>query len=406
MYRLIIAEDDENIRTGLTQLIDWNDLGFEVSAAFADGASALAYLQNKDAEVLLTDIRMQTLSGIALTKALRDVGSDIRVVFISGYRDFQYATAAIDQNVEASLLTPLTLDALYAAFSRSRQSLDARRADTPGLSPEQASYLAGRVLHDLLIGRFSNEGELTAKLKSLGLSQPFAPGFLLLLRPTQAGLDPADQQILWDTTEGSLLSLPVFARNAICVLPREGLQILLVYGGETASLIACHTYCRDKLAAALQRLVGHEYHLGVGDLTLNALHLPAAFRTLHQTLQNQSLYPPADLPQHRDAARVAAQAKQYMDAHYTRPMALHEVAAQVFLSPAYFSRLFKAIAGESYVQYLTRIRMDAAKRLLEQGELPVWRVAEAVGYPSQKYFSRIFKATTGLSPSEYQEGTR
>ena len=143
MYRLIIAEDDENIRTGLTQLIDWNDLGFEVSAAFADGASALAYLQNKDAEVLLTDIRMQTLSGIALTKALRDVGSDIRVVFISGYRDFQYAKAAIDQNVEAYLLKPLKLDELYAAFSRIRESLDARRADTPGLSPEQASYLAG-----------------------------------------------------------------------------------------------------------------------------------------------------------------------------------------------------------------------------------------------------------------------
>ena len=72
------------------------------------------------------------------------------------------------------------------------------------------------------------------------------------------------------------------------------------------------------------------------------------------------------------------------------------------ISQAYMSKLFRKYTKESYNQYLTGIRMERAKQLMEANrEFFVKDIAEMVGYRDQFYFSRIFRAYTGESPAEY-----
>jgi two-component system, response regulator YesN len=82
---------------------------------------------------------------------------------------------------------------------------------------------------------------------------------------------------------------------------------------------------------------------------------------------------------------------------------LDDVAGRLFISPNYLRSLFKQQVGESFVEYLTRRRMEKARILLDDVTLKVHRIAEAVGYDDQHYFSICFKKYYGLTPTDYRE---
>jgi two-component system response regulator YesN len=105
-----------------------------------------------------------------------------------------------------------------------------------------------------------------------------------------------------------------------------------------------------------------------------------------------------------DRSRLSPAAMSYMQDRYTQDIRLEEVAAHVGLSPSYFSRMFKETYGMTFIDALTQIRMEEAKKRLTKGE-SVKAVAYSVGYHDPNYFTRIFKKVTGVSPREYREQT-
>lgn len=100
---------------------------------------------------------------------------------------------------------------------------------------------------------------------------------------------------------------------------------------------------------------------------------------------------------------VIAIAKEYIDRNYNKNISLDEVSKEVDISPYYFSKLFKEKAGENFIEYVTKHRIDTAKKLLEKPELSIKEICLEVGYGDPNYFSRIFKKYVGLSPTEYRE---
>ncbi|MCI8387672.1 MAG: AraC family transcriptional regulator [Clostridiales bacterium] len=90
---------------------------------------------------------------------------------------------------------------------------------------------------------------------------------------------------------------------------------------------------------------------------------------------------------------------------YDRELSVTELASSVFLSEGHLRVLFRERCGMSPQRYLTLLRINAAKQLLEQPNLTISEVARSVGIPDPLYFSRIFRAETGLSPSKYRENT-
>jgi two-component system response regulator YesN len=104
----------------------------------------------------------------------------------------------------------------------------------------------------------------------------------------------------------------------------------------------------------------------------------------------------------KQSERQMAEAKTYMDRHIYRDLSVEEAATHVGLSTSHFSLLFKQSFGETFIEYVTRRRMERAKSLLLQSPKSVSQIAKEVGYAERRYFTKVFMKYTGQSPTEYR----
>lgn len=94
---------------------------------------------------------------------------------------------------------------------------------------------------------------------------------------------------------------------------------------------------------------------------------------------------------------------QYIRRNYMTKITLDEVASYVYLSPTYFSKIFKEEMGMNFNTYLNNIRIEVSKKLLEDPSVNMVDVSNIVGFEDQSYFSKVFKKITGQSPKKYRE---
>lgn len=97
---------------------------------------------------------------------------------------------------------------------------------------------------------------------------------------------------------------------------------------------------------------------------------------------------------------------RYLERHYREPITLKDVADHVYLNPAYFSTLFKQKLGKSFVEQLTEIRVEAAKKRLSLTNDKIASIAEQTGFANLRHFNRVFKKETSFSPKSYREKSR
>ncbi|MFC4321554.1 response regulator transcription factor [Litchfieldia salsa] len=96
------------------------------------------------------------------------------------------------------------------------------------------------------------------------------------------------------------------------------------------------------------------------------------------------------------------EACKYVSINLEKKITLDEVANQLYLNSSYFSRLFKKEVGETFVEYVTKAKMNRAKELLEQTIDPVGKICERLGYDNQSYFIKVFKSYVGVTPIEFR----
>ena len=100
---------------------------------------------------------------------------------------------------------------------------------------------------------------------------------------------------------------------------------------------------------------------------------------------------------------IVEQAKQFIERNFAQDISLAAISREMHVSPYYFSKLYKATTGQNFIEYLTQIRMEAAKARLSGTSQSVKEICLSIGYSDPNYFSRSFKKYAGLSPSEYRE---
>ena len=107
MYKVFLVEDEIVVREGIRQNIDWEQYGFSYAGDAADGELALPIIRQIQPDLLITDIKMPFMDGLALIELVRNELPRTKIVIVSGYDDFSYAQQAIRMGVEQYLLKPV-----------------------------------------------------------------------------------------------------------------------------------------------------------------------------------------------------------------------------------------------------------------------------------------------------------
>lgn len=123
MVKLILADDEPVILRGIKKLVDWEKLGISIVGEYEEGISAMEGILSLKPEIALLDINMPGMDGIEILKNIRRLELTTKVIFISGFQDFEYARNAITYGAVEYLLKPVILEELIHAIGKAVQIL-------------------------------------------------------------------------------------------------------------------------------------------------------------------------------------------------------------------------------------------------------------------------------------------
>ncbi|MBC8078783.1 MAG: response regulator [Gorillibacterium sp.] len=132
MYKLILIDDEENVREGVRREIDWLALGFEVIGVAENGKEATEMIERHVPDVVVTDIKMPFMDGLELSAWIKDRYPAVRIVILTGFDEFEYAQKAVKLLIDEYVLKPFTSNELVQALIKVKERLiheSARRED-------------------------------------------------------------------------------------------------------------------------------------------------------------------------------------------------------------------------------------------------------------------------------------
>ena len=542
LYRIILVDDEEEVRKSIIRKIDWTAVGFAVVGDAENGEDALEKIENLEPDVVLTDIRMPYMDGLTLAERIRQKYSSMKIVIFSGYDDFEYAKQAIKLNVTEYILKPVNVEELTAILKRIKTNLDEEIEQKRNVNLLRENYkrslpiLREQFLKDLISRPMDGETvqtllreydiplagakkwiaiaveleleqELTQEEAPLPLheeknlipisvmqilSENLKPGYRFSLLSFSgsadakiAGIAAIDENnsqtelinILGDICKEirKTLKVPVtigighsaqklenISRSFQSALDALGYRSVVGTGStiyindvepgiggklqfgseeESALIQAIKFGPEEKIRETVRGIVDRmnearvharqqqAYILSVAncmiqliqqyDLNMEEIFAedplgPDPFTVIQSMLNRENfsrwLYQTAlkinnALSRERDyaARQVIEKAKQYIMDNYQDPgLSVEQICRYLHMSPAYFSTMFKKATGQTYIAYLTEVRLNKAVELLNMTDEKTYVIASQVGYQEQNYFSYVFKKRFGVSPTKFR----
>ncbi len=538
MLKVFLVEDESIVREGLKNNIPWHEYGYQFTGEASDGEMALPMIRKIRPDVLITDIKMPFMDGLALSRIVTQEIPDIKIVIISGYDEFEYAQQAIRVGVEQYLLKPITKNTLRKVLLEVREKIESEQEQRSYLETfqnemkEYENYARRSFLEKVFSGVFSVQQiyEEAAKI-SLDLDGPCYNLALLNLQvkrqnPEYAMQEPegvgevrealfryflrfpkylifqwnislygvlikgeADQMeelkeqciyniekicsqqvfsLEWCVAVGEpverLSLLPecyakvnhilahrffnpqrhiLTEKDAEELLPGKDLKSFASVDSAKVNPDIIEGFLREGKQEEIKDFV-NGYLAGVKDalesrLFRDYLLLNVRFTTVNYMemigVNQQDFLPEDDDQKVREASGSGGNIDAYMLELLERALALRDrenenqgkhvlkkglkyieenfseesfslnsVAGAIGVSSNYFSSIFSQEMQITFIEYVTKKRMEKAKKLLSQTQLHSSEIAGEVGYKDPHYFSFVFKKTVGCTPREYRNG--
>ncbi|HEP3196174.1 TPA: response regulator [Streptococcus pyogenes] len=130
MYKVLLVDDEYMILQGLTMIIDWQALGFDVVSTARSGQEALAYLTQYPVDVMISDVTMPGMTGLDLIEAAKTNHPQLQTLILSGYQEFSYVQKAMELETKGYLLKPVDKAELQAKMKQFKDWLDAQQAES------------------------------------------------------------------------------------------------------------------------------------------------------------------------------------------------------------------------------------------------------------------------------------
>ncbi|GGD82915.1 DNA-binding response regulator [Paenibacillus nasutitermitis] len=248
MLSMVIVDDEDIIREGLRDFVDWSVMGIRITGEAGNGREALQKIRELKPDILLTDVVMPGMNGLELIQVIREEAHPVEIVVLSAFENFQYIKSALKYDAVDYLVKPFNQIELEQVMDK----------------------VVLQVKRDKLIAEFIPEQTLAA-------------------------------------------------------------------GGRTRE------------------------------------------------------------------GRISQEIVKLIERRYMEKLSIQDIANEICLSINHMASVFKKETGDTVVDYLTKVRMMHAKRMLRDPSYKIYEIADGTGYADANYFAKVFKKYSGLSPKEYRD---
>ena len=366
MIKVFLVEDEAIIRRGIKKNVEWEKNGFEFVGEAGDGEYAYPQILKTEPDILITDIKMPFMDGLELSHLVKKILPNTKIIILSGYNEFEYAQEAITIGISEYLLKPVTAASLTAVLRKVKEEIREEKEKSRLLERYFVSYEKYNAFLD--------------KTDYTGVDRKLIQDFLKLGSAGEEGM---------------------FIDEYLAAVGENNYRSLLLRQYMTIDIFFCVqeflkglSVCADEIPPELGDIKYIPKIVVSEEQTVSYLKELFAFAISERDRVSGNRY-----------GSLIDTAKQYLAEHFeSNDVSLNTVAAQVGVSSSYFSSIFKQETGQSFVEYLTKLRIDKACELLRCTTLRTAEIGERVGYNDPHYFSATFKKVTGVSPKDYKNG--
>lgn len=451
MLRVMLVDDEAMALEGLQLLIDWNKNGFTVAACCRTGAEALRRLADARPDLIVTDLFMPEIDGIALIQTAKERGFAGEFIIVSGYSDFEKARRALSLGAAGYILKPVDPDEAAGAIDRARKAL-LSRAMRDGQGERAAKYQPQLI--DMMLGRSFDMSALPEggewRLTTWGSPLPMET--LGQIKDALSALKTDAIPCILDEREWLILHADGSLDAAVRKLSQKVLALgRTLYAGEPLQTPAQLTASREKLEAQL-----NQYHAQLSraiaelesTVTLRqeqafiskakALQAFCDARGRRVSAQALAMWRACCARQFEEAPDKLARfvnesvnvrdirALGYLTIRLLSPaqqrlsdvvmaharaglgdsLTLDGIAAALGYNAAYLGRVFREETGVVFHTWLTALRMRRAAELLAGTQTPIRDIALAVGLQKYDSFLNNFKLAYHMTPDAYRRGAQ
>lgn len=384
MYSVLIVEDEMLVRIGIIHMIDWAAYGYEIAGVADNGEKAMDFMREHQPDIVLLDLNMPVLDGIGVLKQMQQEHISAIPIILTCHDDFSITREAFRLGAAEYLLKDeLNASALIKVLQKiSNRLCDVKHSTMAPLSMD----IIRRTILDLL------------DQKTVQAATPVSESRYRLvlfrvnnLTATKARYEngSVDQALvalaeIWQQDTGS----PSYQ-----MIP-HGDELLLVASEDEYDLNAV-----QKLEGRLADIAKLYLDISISSAQSEPFSIPDGFMDTYEELS-------AMLPVRDTTDALTQNAMQYILRHYAEDITVSDIAKELYVSESLLSRKFNRHAGMSIPNYLNRVRVERAQRLLRNTDSRIYEIAEQVGFKSVAYFSTIFKRMTGATPKARKDDQR
>ena len=390
MYKTLFVDDERLIREGISNLIDWERITGQELTLAENAKVALKYLEHEKYEIVISDIYMQDMNGIELAKCIKGKWPDVVVILLSAYEDFDYARKAIEAGVFKYLLKPVIPeeleDAVNEAISQVKINEETKKRidHSQEVLEDYRRELKKNLWKDILSGNMRNEDEIFERFEKMNMSKNISPIYVVVYKTDDESMlyqnQVAIDKVVSSCFEGYIDT--VFMDNYIVILlKKENAKSVLYAFGDL-----------------VKEMFHFEVYMGEGktvkDLSTLHMSVESAKYNIQKNRANKK-----DEPTQIVLAAVEMIRKEIENVDFN----INTIANALYLTPAYFSRVFKRKMGMTCIDFIKNYRINLAKELLQNTDLSIQQISEKIGYATVYYFSQQFKQVTGESPGSFRK---
>jgi len=415
MYRILLADDEPIILSGLRSMLDWGKLGCTVAGTVRNGKQALEFISRQRPDIVICDIKMPLISGLELLSACADQYPEIVFIMLTNHQDFHMVQQSLRSRA-ADYLLKIDLDEEKLAHSMEMAIAECEKRrklfrDFPAGSRLESVPNSAIMRHVSVL--LSANGEESARRAIAGLKRQAAadncaaallfmdpsriPNIAVFTQEEKARLFNFHRNLVEDVAQKLFRDQPyVMFRPEPCC---DSITLFFWNLPDSRLIERFHT----KLTATLGDISQMQINLLVSELLsgpdLRQLHLQMELlkRELEVCPRTLLFY-----NQSMGKSDYVAAAKRYVEGHILERVLVQDVAAAIGITPNYLSSLFKRQLGQNFMDYVNATKIKYACSLLEGGKHLVYEISHMLGYDNAYYFTKVFKRYMKVTPTEYQ----